>query len=47
MSDSHIIPAPAHLSFEELAALPAAGGTAMNALFFGPTPLKPGMTVLM
>ena len=44
--DSHISPAPAHLTFEEIASMPAGGGTAMNALFFGPTSLKPGMTVL-
>lgn len=41
-----MVEAPAHLSFEELAALPAAAGTAANALFFGPMPFKKGMTVL-
>lgn len=41
-----LVEAPAHLSFEELAALPAAAGTAANALFFGPMPFQKGMTVL-
>ncbi|KAF2092587.1 putative zinc-type alcohol dehydrogenase-like protein [Rhizodiscina lignyota] len=44
--DEKLVRAPAHLTFEELAALPACGSTAMNALFYGPQELKPGMTVL-
>ncbi|KAI9734543.1 MAG: hypothetical protein M1834_002144 [Cirrosporium novae-zelandiae] len=44
--DKQLIRAPAHLSLEEIAAIPCAGGTAMNALFFGPAPFRPGMTVL-
>lgn len=46
LEDSHIIPALAHLTFEEVASMPAADGMAMNALFFGPAFLKPGTTVL-
>lgn len=38
--------APKHLSFDEMAGLPGAGGTAMNALFYGPQPLVAGMTIL-
>ena len=41
-----LVEAPAHLTFEELAALPAAAGTAANALFFGPMPFTKGMTIL-
>lgn len=37
---------PAHLSFEEAAALPCAGVTAWSALC-GPKPLMPGMSVLL
>ncbi len=37
---------PAHLSFEEAAALPCAGVTVWNALLHGPRSLKPGETVL-
>ncbi|KAH7130344.1 NAD(P)-binding protein [Dendryphion nanum] len=44
--DEELIKAPKHLSFEELAALPAAGTTAFHALFRGPRPLKAGQTVL-
>jgi NADPH:quinone reductase-like Zn-dependent oxidoreductase len=44
--DEEVLPAPSHLSFEELAALPTAGGTAFNSLFCGPQPLKAGQTVL-
>ncbi|KAL8824208.1 MAG: hypothetical protein Q9170_008225, partial [Blastenia crenularia] len=44
--DTHLHRAPSHLSFEELAALPIAGATAINALLFGPKPLEKGMTVL-
>ncbi|KAF2496982.1 NAD(P)-binding protein [Lophium mytilinum] len=44
--DSHLISAPSHLTFAELAALPACGATVANALFHGPQPLKAGMTVL-
>ncbi|CZR65585.1 related to Alcohol dehydrogenase [Phialocephala subalpina] len=47
MFDSRFIHAPPHLSYEELVALPVAASTAMNALFFGPLPLKKGMTVLI
>lgn len=45
-NDNQLIKAPDQLSFEEIASLPAAYGTSMNALFFGPVPLRPGMTVL-
>ena len=45
-SDNNLQRAPSHLSFEELAAIPLAGATAVNALFFGPVPLTKGMTVL-
>lgn len=38
--------APAGLTFEELASLPVAAGTAANGLFFGPQPVKAGMSVL-
>ncbi|KAK5046737.1 hypothetical protein LTR84_007498 [Exophiala bonariae] len=44
--DEYLLAAPSSLSYEELAALPCAAGTAANALFFGPMPLKKGMTVL-
>ncbi|CAL3972846.1 unnamed protein product [Diplocarpon coronariae] len=44
--DSHLLSAPANLRLEETAAVPYYGGTAINALFFGPTPLKPGMKIL-
>ncbi|KAF2732839.1 NAD(P)-binding protein [Polyplosphaeria fusca] len=46
LPDSHLIRAPSHLSYEELAAMPAAGATAMHALFFGPRAIKPGNIVL-
>jgi NADPH:quinone reductase-like Zn-dependent oxidoreductase len=46
VKDQFLVKAPSHLSFEELAALPAAAGTAVNALFYGPAPFKKGMTVL-
>ena len=44
--DEEILKALDGFSFEELVALLTAGGTAYNALFFGPVPVKPGMTVL-
>jgi NADPH:quinone reductase-like Zn-dependent oxidoreductase len=44
--DDRLVRAPAHLSFPELAALPAAAGTAVNALFYGPQPFYKGMTIL-
>jgi NADPH:quinone reductase-like Zn-dependent oxidoreductase len=44
--DERMVRAPDHLSFEELASLPAAAGTAVNALFYGPLPFRKGMTVL-
>ena len=44
--DNELLPAPAHLTFEETTALPCAAGTAVNALMFGPLKMKPGMTVL-
>ncbi|KAH0845718.1 Zinc-type alcohol dehydrogenase-like protein [Fonsecaea pedrosoi] len=44
--DNRLIRAPAHLTFAEMAALPAAAGTAVNALFYGPEPFRPGMTVM-
>jgi NADPH:quinone reductase-like Zn-dependent oxidoreductase len=37
---------PAHLSYPQLASLPTAGGTAYNALFLGPLPLSPSMSIL-
>jgi hypothetical protein len=40
--DDQLIKAPSHLSSIETAALPTAGGTAMSALFFGPTPVNCG-----
>ncbi|KAF2119651.1 NAD(P)-binding protein [Lophiotrema nucula] len=46
LPDTHLIPAPSHLSYPELAALPAAGATAIHALFYGPRKLKAGQTVL-
>ena len=39
-----LIKAPSHLSFEEAAAIPTAGGTAMHAL--SAVDIKPGTTVL-
>lgn len=36
---------PSNLSFEEAAALPKAGATAVNALFHGPGAIKSGHTV--
>ncbi len=44
--DSEAVILPAHLSFEEGAALPCAGVTAWHALC-GAAPLLPGMTVLL
>lgn len=44
--DDFLIAAPSSLSYEELAALPGAAGTAANALFFGRTEFRRGMTVL-
>ncbi|KAH7370003.1 putative alcohol dehydrogenase [Rhexocercosporidium sp. MPI-PUGE-AT-0058] len=46
LSDNELLPAPPHLTFEEIAALPCAAGTAMNALSFGPLKMERGMTVL-
>ncbi|KAF2475585.1 NAD(P)-binding protein, partial [Lindgomyces ingoldianus] len=46
LPDNELILAPPHLTFEELAAMPACGATAMHALFCGPKKLKPGQTVL-
>ncbi|KAJ9606674.1 hypothetical protein H2200_008682 [Cladophialophora chaetospira] len=46
VDDDRLVRAPSHLSFAELAALPAAAGTAVNALFYGPQPFKKGMTIL-
>ncbi|KAL8884373.1 MAG: hypothetical protein Q9192_006863 [Flavoplaca navasiana] len=46
VEDSHLHRAPDYLSFAELAALPVAGGTAINTLLFGPVPLRKGMVVL-
>jgi len=44
--NSEVVHLPDHLSYEEAAALPCAGVTAWNALC-GPSPLMPGMTVLL
>ncbi|KAF2871697.1 hypothetical protein BDV95DRAFT_443003, partial [Massariosphaeria phaeospora] len=44
--DEELVRGPAYLSFEDLAAIPAAGATAIHALFHGPKPLKKGQTVL-
>ncbi|KAH6712942.1 putative alcohol dehydrogenase [Leptodontidium sp. MPI-SDFR-AT-0119] len=44
--ENNLILAPPSLSFFQIAAIPACGGTAINALFYGPQPLKPGMTIL-
>jgi NADPH:quinone reductase-like Zn-dependent oxidoreductase len=44
--DEGIVRAPDNLSWEEAACLPVAGGSAWNALFHGPSALKPGHTVL-
>ncbi|KAL6786347.1 putative alcohol dehydrogenase [Trichoderma sp. SZMC 28012] len=44
--DDGIVKAPSNLSWEEAACLPVAGGSAWNALFHGPTPVKPGDFVL-
>ncbi|CZR64296.1 uncharacterized protein PAC_14194 [Phialocephala subalpina] len=44
--DAELFKAPEHLSYEDVAALPAAGATAVNSLFFGPVEMKPGMTIL-
>jgi NADPH:quinone reductase-like Zn-dependent oxidoreductase len=43
--DDQIVRAPKHLSFEEIATLPTAGGTAMNALLNGPE-IGPGVTIV-
>lgn len=44
--DNQLVRAPDHLSYAEAAALPVAGGTASNALFYGPLKLEKGTTVL-
>ncbi|KAL6808143.1 hypothetical protein V8C40DRAFT_278949 [Trichoderma camerunense] len=44
--DDGIVKAPSNLSWEEAACLPVAGGSEWNALFHGPTPVKPGDFVL-
>lgn len=44
--DADLVRAPSKLSFEEIGSMGAAGGTAVNALFFGPKPVTVGMTVL-
>ncbi|KAL7904126.1 putative alcohol dehydrogenase [Trichoderma velutinum] len=44
--DDGVVKAPSNLSWEEVACLPVAGGSAWNALFHGPTPVKPGDFVL-
>lgn len=44
--DADLVRAPEKLSFEEIASIGAAGGTAVNTLFFGPKPVKKGMSVL-
>ncbi|KAL7781867.1 hypothetical protein V8C43DRAFT_327566 [Trichoderma afarasin] len=46
VSDDGVVKAPSNLSWEEAACLPVAGGSAWNALFRGPTPVKPGDFVL-
>ncbi|KAF2264991.1 NAD(P)-binding protein [Lojkania enalia] len=46
LPDDQLIPAPDYLPYEELAAIPGAGSSAMHALFFGPQALKPGQTIL-
>ncbi|KKP04903.1 alcohol dehydrogenase [Trichoderma harzianum] len=40
--DDGIVKAPSNVSWEEAVCLPVAGGSAWNALFHGPTPVKPG-----
>jgi len=42
-----LVTIPASMSFEEAATLPCAGVTAWNALWGGPTSLRPGDTVLV
>ncbi|TNY21841.1 NAD(P)-binding protein [Rhodotorula diobovata] len=42
-----LVAMPAHMSFEEASALPCAIVTVHNALFSGPQPIKPGMTVVL
>ncbi|PVH80830.1 NAD(P)-binding protein [Cadophora sp. DSE1049] len=44
--DTELLPAPPSLTFTQIASIPACGGTAINALFFGPSPLKPNHTIL-
>jgi len=46
LKDIEVYSAPAHLSFEESAALPTAAGTAANALLFGPKRLEAGMKIV-
>ncbi|GAA5995027.1 zinc-dependent alcohol dehydrogenase family protein [Rhodotorula paludigena] len=41
-----LVTMPRHLSYEEAATLPCAPVTVYNALFSGPQPIKPGMTVV-
>ncbi|TNY21842.1 putative alcohol dehydrogenase [Rhodotorula diobovata] len=42
-----LVAMPAHISFEEASTLPCAPVTVYNALFSGPLPIKPGMTVVL
>jgi len=45
--DEVLLRMPGNLGFEEAACLPTAGGTAVNALLFGPVAVGPGMVVLV
>ncbi|OCL05177.1 NAD(P)-binding protein [Glonium stellatum] len=44
--DEHLIMAPFHLTFEEIATMPACSATAVNAPPPGPMSFRPGMTIL-
>jgi NADPH:quinone reductase-like Zn-dependent oxidoreductase len=46
VKDDYLLRAPKNLSFEEAAVIPTAGGTAANALFFGPMKTDKGVTIL-
>lgn len=46
LPEAALIPVPAHLSYDEAAALPCAGATAWHALHGGARPLQPGDDVL-
>ncbi|TAQ89578.1 hypothetical protein B7494_g2081 [Chlorociboria aeruginascens] len=46
VDDENLLRAPEHLSLTETAAIPLAGGTSINVLFYGPTPVKRGTIVL-